>query len=144
LAAQQFHRERPNVIRLRDLSWQTSLALCARIDEQRSQLTADELLLYEDLCLYALFARYELSLYELAIDESGQARKVGFIRPSSATSSGCGRATADVAVRLERRHGAGVLFSDPPRFSLHFPVFAGSFAADRRATCRNLALRVHA
>ncbi len=78
LAAQQFHRERPNVIRLRDLSWQTSLALRARLDEKRGDLNAAELLLYEDLCLYALFARYELSLYELVLDESGQARKVGF------------------------------------------------------------------
>jgi transcriptional regulator with AAA-type ATPase domain len=78
LEAQQFHRERPNVIRLRDLSWQTALTLRARIDDQRSQLNEAELLLYEDLCLYALFARYELSLYELAMDESGQARKVGF------------------------------------------------------------------
>ena len=78
LAAQQFHRERPNVIRLRDLSWQTALTLRARLDEKPGDLNAGELLLYEDLCLYALFARYELSLYELAIDESGQARKVGF------------------------------------------------------------------
>ncbi len=78
LAAQQFHRERPNVIQLRDLSWQMALTLRARLDEKRGDLNAGELLLYEDLCLYALFARYELSLYELAIDESGQARKVGF------------------------------------------------------------------
>src|SRR4051812_9643430 len=78
LEAQQFHRERPNVIQLRDQSWQAALGLRARIDEKRSQLNEAELLLYEDLCLYALFARYELSLYELAIDESGQARKVGF------------------------------------------------------------------
>jgi hypothetical protein len=78
LTAQQFHRERPNVIQLRDLSWQSALALRARLDQGKSELNAQELLLYEDLCLYALFARYELSLYELAIDESGQARKVGF------------------------------------------------------------------
>jgi transcriptional regulator with AAA-type ATPase domain len=78
LAAQQFHRERPNVIRLRDLSWHLAQALRARLDEQRSSLNEAELLLYEDVCLYALFARYELSLYELSIDESGQARKVGF------------------------------------------------------------------
>src|SRR3954469_23699701 len=73
-----FHRERPNVVRLRDLSWHAALALRARLDETRAGLRADELVLYEDLCLYALFARYELSLYELAVDESGQARKVGF------------------------------------------------------------------
>jgi hypothetical protein len=78
LTAQQFHRERPNVIRLRDLSWQLALALRGRLDDKRGELNDAELLLYEDLCLYALFARYELSLYELAIDESGQARKVGF------------------------------------------------------------------
>jgi transcriptional regulator with AAA-type ATPase domain len=78
LAAQQFHRERPNVVRLRDLSWQLTLTLRGRLDGERSALTDADLLLYEDLCLYALFARYELSLYELAIDESGQARRAGF------------------------------------------------------------------
>lgn len=78
LVTQQFHRERPNVIRLRDLSWHLALALRSRLDEQRSQLNAEELLLYEDLCLYALFARYELSLYELVIDDSSQQRKAHF------------------------------------------------------------------
>lgn len=78
LTAQQFHRERPNVILLRDMSWQLALSLRARLEKRRGELNDAELLLYEDLCLYALFARYELSLYELAIDESGQARKVGF------------------------------------------------------------------
>src|SRR6478735_4161711 len=67
LEKQLFHRERPNVVRLRDLSWHSALALRARLDGSRSALNADELLLYEDLCLYAL-----------AVDESGQARKVGF------------------------------------------------------------------
>src|SRR5262245_11628954 len=60
LTAQQFHRERPNVIRLRDSSWQLALALRARLDERRSSLNEIELALYEDVCLYALFARYEL------------------------------------------------------------------------------------
>src|SRR6187402_2954469 len=78
LERQGFHRERPNVIRLRDLTWHSALALRARLDDARAELSADELLLYEDLCLYAIFARYELSLYELAVDESGEARKVGF------------------------------------------------------------------
>jgi hypothetical protein len=78
LTAQQFHRERPNVTRLRDLSWQLALELRKRLDAKRGALADAELLLYEDTCLYALFARYELSLYELAIDESGQARKVAF------------------------------------------------------------------
>jgi transcriptional regulator with AAA-type ATPase domain len=78
LAAQQFHRERPNVIHLRDTSWQLAQALRSRLAAGRAELNDADLLLYEDLCLYALFARYELSLYELAIDESGQARRVGF------------------------------------------------------------------
>jgi transcriptional regulator with AAA-type ATPase domain len=78
LTAAQFHRERPNVIRLRDASWQLALALRERLHGSRGALTSVELALYEDVCLYALFARYELSLYELAIDESGTARKVGF------------------------------------------------------------------
>lgn len=78
LTSQQFHRERPNVIRLRDLSWQTALALRGRLEPRRAELNESERQLYEDLCLYALFARYELSLYELAVDESGEARKVGF------------------------------------------------------------------
>ena len=78
LERQGFHRERPNVIRLRDLTWQSALALRTRLDGPRTGLSADDLSLYEDLCLYALFARYELSLYELAVDESGEARKVGF------------------------------------------------------------------
>ena len=60
------------------MSWHAAQALRARLAEKPHDLNAGELLLYEDLCLYALFARYELSLYELAIDESGQPRKVGF------------------------------------------------------------------
>src|SRR5690349_15306414 len=51
LEAQQFHRERPNVIRLRDASWQTALALGGRLDGARSSLASGELALYEDLCL---------------------------------------------------------------------------------------------
>jgi len=78
LEKQRFHRERPNVIQLRDRTWQTAAALRARLGTERAELQAGDLLLYEDLCLYALFSRYELSLYELAIDESGEARKVGF------------------------------------------------------------------
>jgi hypothetical protein len=78
LSSHSYHRERPNVIRLRDLSWQHALALRARLDQKRSELRADELLLYEDLCLYAIFARYELNLFELAVDETGQPRRVGF------------------------------------------------------------------
>lgn len=77
LETQRFHRERPNVIQLRDLSWHSANELRTRLDA-RPELDAEELLLYEDVCLYALFARYELSLYELAVDESGQTRKVGF------------------------------------------------------------------
>ena len=106
LVAQQFHRERPNVIRLRDLSWHSALALRSRLDEKRSELTAEELLLYEDLCLYALFARYELSLYELVVDESGRERKAHFypafkrdfdkllVEPQLALPSGLNAATA--------------------------------------------------
>jgi transcriptional regulator with AAA-type ATPase domain len=102
----QFHRERPNVTRLRDLSWKLALTLRGRLEERRAALSDAERLLYEDTCLYALFARYELSLYELAIDESGQARKAGFypafkrdferlLHVSGLTfSSGLGAATA--------------------------------------------------
>ena len=35
LERQGFHRERPNVVRLRDLSWHSALALRARLDELR-------------------------------------------------------------------------------------------------------------
>ena len=77
LETQRFHRERPNVIQLRDLSWHSANALRTRLDSTKD-IHAEELLLYEDVCLYALFARYELSLYELAVDESGESRKVGF------------------------------------------------------------------
>ncbi len=75
---QRFHRERPNVVLLRDLTWHMALALRERLAGKRAQLSAEDLLLYEDVCLYALFARYELSLYELVVDESGESRKVGF------------------------------------------------------------------
>jgi hypothetical protein len=76
--AQRFHRERPNVIRLRDLSWQTALSVVARLEDARAAPTGEELALYEDVCLYALFARYELSLYELVVDESDEPRKAHF------------------------------------------------------------------
>jgi hypothetical protein len=76
--SQVFHRERPNVIKLRDLSWQHAMTLRSRLDARKGELRADELELYEDLCLYAIFARYELNLYELAVDEAGQPRRVGF------------------------------------------------------------------
>ena len=78
LHGQTYHRERPNVIRLRDLSWQHALALRQRLDGQRAELTPGELELYEDLCLYALFSRYELNLFELATDESGTQNKAAF------------------------------------------------------------------
>src|ERR1700759_2071180 len=68
---QRFHRERPNVIALRAATWQMAQVLRKRLDGERGELNAGDVLLYEDLCLYALFARYELSLYELATDESG-------------------------------------------------------------------------
>ncbi|HEX5098900.1 MAG TPA: sigma 54-interacting transcriptional regulator, partial [Polyangiaceae bacterium] len=73
-----FHPERPNVTRLRDLSWQHALSLRKRLDRQKGELTRSDLALYEDLCLYALFARYELNLFELATDESAADKRVGF------------------------------------------------------------------
>src|ERR1700761_4908119 len=49
LQAQQFHRERPNVIRLRDLSWHLAHALRGRLEAERGHLNGAEVLLYEDL-----------------------------------------------------------------------------------------------
>jgi MoxR-like ATPase len=77
LETQGFHRERPNVVRLRELSWQFALEARGRLGE-RSERSSDELELYEDLCLYALFARYEAHLFLLATDESLRSKKAGF------------------------------------------------------------------
>src|SRR6188768_877067 len=55
LSPESFHRERPNVVRLRELTWQTALRVRARLDKQRGSPSAEDLLLYEDLCLYAIF-----------------------------------------------------------------------------------------
>jgi hypothetical protein len=78
LEARGFHRERPNVMRLRDLSWQFAWELRKRLDEGRADLRAGDLELYEDLALYALFARYEFYLFELATDESTRTKKTAF------------------------------------------------------------------
>jgi hypothetical protein len=78
LETRGFHRERPNVIRLRELSWQFACQLRQRLDDRRGDPEPKELELYEDLCLYALFARYEVSLFELASDDSARAKKASF------------------------------------------------------------------
>jgi hypothetical protein len=78
LETRGFHRERPNVIRLRDLSWHVALEARKRLERGRSDSSTADLLLYEDLCLYGLFARYEFYLFELATDESLRAKKAAF------------------------------------------------------------------
>jgi transcriptional regulator with AAA-type ATPase domain len=78
LDSQPFHRERPNVIRLRDMSWQLALTLQGRLEREKASVSARDLGLYEDLCLYALFARYEINLFQLATDESHQTKKASF------------------------------------------------------------------
>ncbi|MDQ2643843.1 MAG: sigma 54-interacting transcriptional regulator [Myxococcota bacterium] len=76
--SQGFHRERPNVIQLRDLSLLMAHRLREKLEVSRADLTAQDLELYEDLCLYALFARYEFYLFQLATDESAQTKKAAF------------------------------------------------------------------
>ncbi len=75
--AGSFYPERPNVARLRDLSWKAAQRARARLAEQAGTMNERELQLYEDLALYALFARYELTLYELAIDTSLEHQRFG-------------------------------------------------------------------
>jgi hypothetical protein len=78
LDSQSFHPERPNVITLRDRSYLLAHRLRQRLDVGRADLSALDLELYEDLCLYALFARYELYLFQLATNEANQSRKLAF------------------------------------------------------------------
>jgi hypothetical protein len=78
LQGQPFHPERPNVVRLRDLSWQHALTLRQRLEQHPTDVDPKDLELYEDLSLYALFARYELNLFELSTDDSASAQKVAF------------------------------------------------------------------
>src|SRR5262245_7598413 len=59
LKAPDLHPERPNIARLRELAWSAAERARARIVTGRSDVREDELELYEDLALYALFARYE-------------------------------------------------------------------------------------
>jgi hypothetical protein len=70
LGSASLYPERPNVARLRDLSWQSARRARNRLTDERGELDERELGLYEDLALYALFARYELALYELAVKPS--------------------------------------------------------------------------
>jgi hypothetical protein len=70
LKAPELHPERPNIARLRDLAWTATEHARAKLASRKSDARADELELYEDLALYALFARYETELYALAADES--------------------------------------------------------------------------
>ena len=72
------HAERPNVIELRDRSFALAQRLRERLEGPRSGLSAEDLELYEDLSLFALFARYEFYLFELAINESAHAKRVAF------------------------------------------------------------------
>jgi hypothetical protein len=68
--------ESANVTRLRDRSWRSALEARARLESGRAALGDKDLALYEDLSLYALFARYEPDLYRLAVDESAQNPKL--------------------------------------------------------------------
>jgi transcriptional regulator with AAA-type ATPase domain len=61
--------ERPNITLLRVQSLELAESCRARLGRVRDAADAD-LLLYEDLALYAIFAKYEADLYALAIDES--------------------------------------------------------------------------
>src|SRR6187551_3748601 len=70
LKAPELHPERPNIARLRDLAWTATEHALAKLVSRKSDVRADELELYEDLALYALFARYETELYALAADDS--------------------------------------------------------------------------
>jgi hypothetical protein len=69
------HPERPNVARLREQSFAAAERARERLVTKKSDLRDDELTLYEDLALYALFARYEVELYALAADETKSAPK---------------------------------------------------------------------
>ena len=64
------HPERPNIARLRELAWTAAERARERLLARKSDMRSDELELYEDLALYALFARYEVELYALSTDET--------------------------------------------------------------------------
>jgi hypothetical protein len=70
LKAPELHPERPNIRRLRELTWTAVERAREKLVTKKSDVRAGELELYEDLALYALFARYELELYALSVDES--------------------------------------------------------------------------
>jgi transcriptional regulator with AAA-type ATPase domain len=72
------HPERPNIIELRDRSFALAHRLRSQLDAAGSELSTGDLELYEDLCLYALFSRYEFYLFELATSESAHSKKVAF------------------------------------------------------------------
>jgi hypothetical protein len=70
LKAPDLHPERPNVARLRELAWAAAERARQRLIAKKSDVHENDVALYEDLALYALFARYEIELYALAADES--------------------------------------------------------------------------
>jgi hypothetical protein len=75
LDAPELHPERPNIARLRELSWSAAERARERITQGKSDVREDELELYEELGLYALFARYEVELYALSADEARSTSK---------------------------------------------------------------------
>ncbi len=67
-AADDPRLERPNLRRLRDRSWDLACAARETLEGIRGDgPTRDDLLLYEDLALFALYARTERGLYELGV-----------------------------------------------------------------------------
>jgi len=67
-AADDPRLERPNVRRLRNRSWDLACAAREALEGMAGDApTREELLLYEDLALYALYARFERDLYELGV-----------------------------------------------------------------------------
>jgi transcriptional regulator with AAA-type ATPase domain len=75
LDAPELHPERPNIARLRDLTWAAAERARERLSKRTSDVRRDDLELYEELALYALFARYEVELYALSADESKSTAK---------------------------------------------------------------------
>jgi hypothetical protein len=69
--------ERPNLALLRTQSFALAETCRTRLAKSRDVSDVD-LVLYEDLALYALFARYESEFYTLAIDESTSAHRPHF------------------------------------------------------------------
>jgi hypothetical protein len=64
--------ERPNLLTLRERSWEVAVRARRALERPVGDVSPEELALYEDLCLFALYCRVDRGMYELGVCQPGR------------------------------------------------------------------------